>query len=970
MIYLLLLYMIFTSKSAKQKLSASSVSFLTRKLSFLIFIVGGSLLFLPVFKGFSQKPLHIHNPVLPGVADAGVIRFNGEYYMGGVFTNGSFYTSKDLVHWEGPVHVFSMDNDWTEGPSADDSQIHANDINYINGVFHQYWSVNYWGKDQHVVHIGHATAPDVLGPYQEPVRDTWLDNRIDPHLFVDDDGQPYLYMVKFTDGNTIWARPMKDPWTFSAGPTYLFASLPNTWETLDNRVAEGPWVFKYRNSYYLMYNTNHTSTRWGNYILGVAEAKAPMGFNHGNKYPHPVVQSNQLELEDTFVDLLEYAASEPGTFRYITKQPDKDWNQVHFDASSWQKGKAGFGSEVIEKSTARHVETAWTTPHIWLRKSFVIDKANTGNLMLRIHHDGETTVFLNGQLVYEHTDREYTTWNFDEKATALLRDGENVLAVHSTEGDRSHFLDVSLFDMKDQQGDDILYSPGQPNILRGPNGFEWWLIYMANKNREKRGQYINRVLFFDKKLTVDGITSSNTPGYHPVPALPTFGDVFDDADTSRWQSRWDVRNGSWSLKNKELVQTSNPNAQALVKAAHAAHYLFEAGVKIGDPVTAKAGVYAWWKDNNHWLKVVLDPQERKWTYIVKKGGEPETFSFPLPADFDYQAYHTLSVYKNAEQFTIKIDDLPAPENPVIKVTGFSGKGIPGLYTEGANTAFDGVLYTVGWDEFDEHITGWEPATQNSAWLVSEKGISQTKASGEHAAFKGDMLDEYEVSLQVTAEESKGSAGIYSVYVDEHNDLKAVFDFKNQKFIISGKRNGKPMETKTISLEKSQSYYADMKYTDFIEKHFSFDTPTYINGLRLNKTPHLQPDTLIEDMHQKVNIFYKQEGNWHPLTTYQQAASSHPGFDEITFEPVRADGLKFVNKRADDHHFYIYKIRVNELFKESYHLRVVKLKDEVIFWVDGKEVFQVKNDFPASRVGLLTQDTKAGFNGITLFHLGN
>lgn len=109
-----------------------------------------------------------------------------------------------------------------------DSQIHANDIHYVNGVFHQYWSVNYWGKDQHVVHIGHATAPDVLGPYKEPVKDTWLDNRIDPHLFVDDDGKPYLYMVKFTDGNTIWTRPMKDPWTFSGDPIYLFASLPKT----------------------------------------------------------------------------------------------------------------------------------------------------------------------------------------------------------------------------------------------------------------------------------------------------------------------------------------------------------------------------------------------------------------------------------------------------------------------------------------------------------------------------------------------------------------------------------------------------------------------------------------------------------------------------------------------------------------------------------------------------------------------
>lgn len=33
---------------------------------------------------------NIQNPVLPGVADAGVMKYNGKYYIGGVFTNGVF----------------------------------------------------------------------------------------------------------------------------------------------------------------------------------------------------------------------------------------------------------------------------------------------------------------------------------------------------------------------------------------------------------------------------------------------------------------------------------------------------------------------------------------------------------------------------------------------------------------------------------------------------------------------------------------------------------------------------------------------------------------------------------------------------------------------------------------------------------------------------------------------------------------
>jgi GH43 family beta-xylosidase len=938
---------------------------------FLIFLFIGGLC-LPVTDIFGQKLSNINNPVLPGIADAGVIRYNGEYYIGGVFTNGSFYISENLTNWEGPVHVFSMDNDWTNGPSAGDSQIHANDINYVNGIFHLYWSVNYWGRDKHVVHIAHATSPDVLGPYKEPVKNTWLANRIDPHLFVDDDRKPYLYMVKFTDGNTIWGRPMKDPWTFSGEPHYLFASLPRTWETLDNRVAEGPWVIKYRNRYYMMYNANHTSTNWGNYTLGVAEADSPLGFNHGSKYPHPVVKSNQVDMEDKLVDLLKYSDKEPGVFSYTSEKPGKNWNTAGFNAASWQKGKAGFGSRVIEGSTTRKVKTEWKSPEVWARKTFILDKENAGNLMLRIHHDGATEVFLNGQPVYEHEGRQYITWNFDRKATSLLKNGENVLAIHSTKGARSNFLDVSLFDMKDQKGDDILYSPGQPNILRGPNGFEWWLIYMANKNAEHRGQYINRVHFFNKRLFVDGVTGINTSGYHPVPSLPTFSALFNDKMVEQWQSKWNISGGKWDLKNKEVVQTSSDTARALVKSVPAAHYLFEAGVKMNGQGTAKAGAYAWWKDENNWLKVVLDRQHKTWGYVKKEKGETEAFSFPLPADFNYNVYHMLSIYKNAADFTIKIDNLPAPENPVIRITGFSGKGIPGLYTEGASTAFDGVLYTIGWDEFDDNITGWGASgrgiDQKGSWLVSEEGITQMERSGENAIFKGDILDEYEVSVQVASEGNEGSAGIYPVYTDTDNYLKAAFDFKNQKLIVSDKKSGKVVEAKEISLERSQSYYADMKYTDFIEKRFTFHAPAYINQIKLNKIPHNQPDRLIEDIYKKVDIFYKREGKWHPITAYHEMSSAHPGFDKITFEPVKAEALRFVNKQAEDHNFYVYKIWVNEVFKESYNLRVAKREDAIIFLVDGKEILRMKNDFPASQVGLFTENTKASFNGITLFHL--
>lgn len=211
-----------------------------------------------------------NNPVIPGVADAGCIKYAGKYYLGGVATYGDFFVSSDLVNWGERVHVFDLDNQWTKGTGAKNNQIHANDMSYSGGMFHLLFSANYWGKDKHIVHITHAVSPSITGPYREVRDDQWFENRIDPMVFCDEDGRLYLYMVKFTDGNTIWGRPMNQDFTFCGDAVQQFSSQPGTWETLDNRVAEGPFVIKYRGRYYMMYNANHTSPSLAIIVLGYA----------------------------------------------------------------------------------------------------------------------------------------------------------------------------------------------------------------------------------------------------------------------------------------------------------------------------------------------------------------------------------------------------------------------------------------------------------------------------------------------------------------------------------------------------------------------------------------------------------------------------------------------------------------------------------------------------------------------------
>ncbi|WP_106830203.1 family 43 glycosylhydrolase [Parabacteroides pacaensis] len=880
---------------------------------------------------------NIPNPVLPGVADAGVIKYAGKYYIGGVGTNGSFYVSDDLVHWEGPVHVFSMDNNWKQSPGVGDNQIHANDMMYLNGKFHLYWSVNYWGRDKHAVHIAHAESDRILGPYIEPDKENWMDNRIDPKVFKDDDGRLYMYMVRFTDGNTIWVRPMQDAATFSGDPVCLFASLPGTWERMDNQVAEGPWVWKYRNRYYMMYNANHTGPEWGNYQLGIAEAGSPLSFNNGNKYAYPVLLSNQTGLEETYVDLLRYGPDYHPLFSYTVDTPAGNWKEISYNDTGWKKGKGGFIAREIKGSTSRRTGTLWNTPAIYLRKTFFADKDSVGNLALRVTHEGDTKVYLNGTCIYNKTGAGYRILNLGETQLQPLKTGENVLAVETTKGHSNNYIDVSLFDLKKEKADDILYTPGQPNVLRGPNGFEWWLVYMANKNREPRSQYINRIHFFDKTCYAEGITGKNTKGYHPVPTRPTFAKAVEDSRS--WKEPW-----------------------KLLETRPAEDYYFEVTLN----ATADAGIIAWWKNKDNWVKIGLDAATHTWYFKTSAAGKITKYSYSLPEDFPFQVDHSFIVERNGNKFRVRLDEIPAPGKAEF-VIDIKERGIPGLFTEKGNATFHGIIYTIGWDEWDENINGWNITSAGNNFEVNPEGLKVT-GKNELDALKGDKLLQYEYSLQITQPTEEGVAGIYAAYADKHNYVKVVFDYADKNLQAIEVRQGKEIKRKNYPLHGLRTHYADIKYTDFIEKGYVFSSPTWMNEIRLNRHAVDNNELFVENMFEKVSVEFKRNGKWHSFQNTQEEIAAHPGYNRLSFTPVKAEALRFINREADDLHTYLYKIQVNELWKESYNLRIVKKKDKILLFVDGKEIDVLNICLPESKVGLYSLGCTPVFNGILRYDL--
>ncbi len=589
------------------------------------FITAAMLVFAAFFCAAAAA---VPNPVLEGAADCGVFQFNGRYYLMGMGTGGGMFFSDDLIRWEGPVHAFSMDNDWAAGAAGADSEIHACDISLINGEFNLFWSVNHGELRQ----IGRAVSDTVLGPYREPVRSRPFDGRIDPQLFRDTDGRLYFYTTKFDPGNVVWGQAMKDAATLSGEPQPLLFPVPGTWELQDYPVNEGPFAVRYRGLCYMLYNANHTSLEYGNYAVGCAVAEGPLEFNATGKYPHPV-----------------------------------------------------------------------------------------------------------------------------------LDDG-----VPPT----------------------LAANCGQPNLVRGPNGFEWWLAYFAvYDGKPKRSQGVDRVHFLGPELYVDGPTTARTPGYHPSPAMPVFRDNFDlDGALA---GPWRTNGGTWCVSGGGVRQSEGQRlCMANLDAPEARNYLFSSGLRFEGPEGRQIGIIAWENGREHALYVGLDRREKNWFWVSRKEFVIHTEVFPLPDGFNWEGWHSLGVEKNGARVKVLLDGIPAPGKPVITLAD-DRPGHPGIVTRNSAALFDGVMYSIGWDEWDGGIQGWGAAADGTpasgVWGDTKEGLAAEFPEGEARAFKGDPLEGYEFSVLVTPEGGRGGAesGCYAVYADNANWLRVALDAALTKVRVTG-----------------------------------------------------------------------------------------------------------------------------------------------------------------------------------------
>ncbi len=137
----------------------------------------------------------------------------------------------------------------------------------------------------------------------------------------------------------------------------------------------------------------------------------------------------------------------PIEWRYTTAKPADDWFAPAFDDSAWKAGPGGFGAKGTPGAA---IGTEWTTPDIWLRRTFEMPAGTFKNLQLSVYHDEDVEVYVNGVLAGRASGfvTRYTYLAIRPAALATLKPGKNTIAVHCRQTAGGQGVDVGLVDVE------------------------------------------------------------------------------------------------------------------------------------------------------------------------------------------------------------------------------------------------------------------------------------------------------------------------------------------------------------------------------------------------------------------------------------------------------------------------------------------------------------------------------------------
>lgn len=202
------------------------------------------------------------------LADPFILLHEDRYYAYGTHNKNGIdvYTSDNLIRWEKHDRPALHKAD-----SYGEKDFWAPEVYYnqADKTFYMYYSA------AELICVAASDSP--LGPFvnkdKAPMR---TEKAIDSSLFVDSDGTPYLFFVRFSGGNVIWGAELeKDLVTIKENTLVECVRVSQKWERVAGRVTEGPSVIKADGRYHMLYSANDFRSQ--DYGVGHADADSPLG---------------------------------------------------------------------------------------------------------------------------------------------------------------------------------------------------------------------------------------------------------------------------------------------------------------------------------------------------------------------------------------------------------------------------------------------------------------------------------------------------------------------------------------------------------------------------------------------------------------------------------------------------------------------------------------------------------------------
>lgn len=127
--------------------------------------------------------------------------------------------------------------------------------------------------------------------------------------------------------------------------------------------------------------------------------------------------------------------------KFVTTAPSPGWEKESFDDSKWKTTQAPFGDN-------ERAKTRWTEGDLWVRRTFNLADVNINELYLRMQHDDNIQVYLNGEEIYKCNcwNGKVENYKMDDAVKSKFKKGRNVLAIHISNTAGGSWLDAGFSD--------------------------------------------------------------------------------------------------------------------------------------------------------------------------------------------------------------------------------------------------------------------------------------------------------------------------------------------------------------------------------------------------------------------------------------------------------------------------------------------------------------------------------------------